>query len=212
MNKVYESDQITVTVLKEGYCTLEEDGSFHADGTITLVETSQCKVLVDTGGPWDRQYLINALTKAGVGVDDISHVIGTHGHSDHIGNLNLFPGATHIVGWDICHGDHYTSHSFSEGNPYEISSELVLMPTPGHTHNDVSLVVKDGPKVVVIAGDLFESEADLSDPSLWRDCSEDPPSQEKNRTLVLKMADIIVPGHGPPFHVKESHRHSKSDL
>ncbi|XP_011681473.2 metallo-beta-lactamase domain-containing protein 1 [Strongylocentrotus purpuratus] len=213
MNRIYESSKLKVTVLKEGYCRLikpvgdDAGGSrFHADGSITLVETKGHKVLVDTGGPWDRQYLIDAFADLGVGLDEIDHVIGTHGHSDHIGNLNLFPDATQIVGWDVCKRDLYTLHPFSEGKPYLITPELVVMPTPGHTHHDVSLCVHDGGKTIVIAGDLFESENDISDPSLWRDCSEDPQTQKVNRRKILDMADIIVPGHGPAFQVRDIHR------
>nr|XP_054770638.1 metallo-beta-lactamase domain-containing protein 1-like [Lytechinus pictus]XP_054770639.1 metallo-beta-lactamase domain-containing protein 1-like [Lytechinus pictus] len=213
MNTIYESSKLNlkITVLKEGYCKPtknNEDGEpcFHADGSITLVETEAHKVLVDTGGPWDKPYLIDAFKELGLGLEEVDYVIGTHGHSDHIGNLNLFPGATHIVGWDVCKRDLYTSHSFSDGKPYLINSELVVMPTPGHTHHDVSLVVHDGEKKIVIAGDLFESENDIDDPSLWRDCSEDPKTQEINRRKIIDMADIIVPGHGPAFQVKERYR------
>ena len=40
---------------------------------------------------------------------EIDTVVGTHGHSDHIGNLNLFPHATVIVSYDISRGDTFIS-------------------------------------------------------------------------------------------------------
>lgn len=41
-------------------------------------------------------------------------MVGTHGHSDHIGNLNLFTNSTHIVCHDINKGSLYLQHPFSE--------------------------------------------------------------------------------------------------
>jgi len=38
---------------------------------------------------------------------DVTHVVCSHGHSDHVGNLNLFPDALLIVSYDICRGDTY---------------------------------------------------------------------------------------------------------
>lgn len=54
-----------------------------------------------------------------------------------------------------------------------------------------------------ITGDLFEREEDLQDESLWQvaACSEDPKTQELNRNKILRIADYIVPGHGPMFKV-----------
>lgn len=212
MKKIYENGKFKITVLKEGYCrpTADNQSCFHADGSITLVETEQHKVIVDTGGPWDRQYLIEAFSELGVGLVEVDYVVGTHGHSDHVGNLNLFPDATHIVGWDVCQRDLYTSHPFSDSQLYVIEENLVVMATPGHTHHDVSLIVR-GEKTIVIAGDLFESERDLEDSSLWRDCSEDPETQERNRRKILDLADVIVPGHGPAFEVKEKYRTTQPD-
>lgn len=54
---------------------------------------------------------------------------------------------------------------------------------------------------VVLAGDLFENERDTEDVSLWRDISVNCEVQQRNRDRVLKIADYIVPGHGPPFKV-----------
>ena len=57
---------------------------------------------------------ISALKEHGLEAGNIDYVIGTHGHSDHIGNLNLFPVATFIVCYDICKGDEYFDNKFAE--------------------------------------------------------------------------------------------------
>uniref|UniRef100_A0A182KCJ5 Metallo-beta-lactamase domain-containing protein 1 n=1 Tax=Anopheles christyi TaxID=43041 RepID=A0A182KCJ5_9DIPT len=48
--------------------------------------------------------------------DDIDYVVSTHGHSDHLGNNNLFLGAKrHIVGTNISHRNRYYVHDFDAG-------------------------------------------------------------------------------------------------
>ncbi|WAR28100.1 MBLC1-like protein, partial [Mya arenaria] len=143
-----------------------------ADGSITLVKGSK-NTFVDAGSPNDRAFIIG----------DIAYVVCTHGHSDHVGNLNLFPGATFIVSVDISIGDSYIWHDFSMG-AYEIDKGVEVIATPGHTGSDVSVKVNtEDYGVVVIA------------------VSENQEVQAASRNYVLDIADHIVPGHGPKFEV-----------
>lgn len=48
--------------------------------------------------------------------NDIQYVVSTHGHSDHIGNNNLFLQAKHIVGFSVSFEDKYYLHPFDKGN------------------------------------------------------------------------------------------------
>lgn len=189
-----------VKVLKEGYAISAGTGMQRADGTVTLV-TGPHKVLVDTGGPWDAAAIIRALQAEQLSPADIDHVVCTHGHSDHVGNIGLFPHATLIVSYDISKGDLYTSHPFARGERYTIDHDVEVIATPGHTSQDVSVVVRTPTGVHVIAGDLFESEEDLADEDLWRASSEDPERQAESRASILQLADFIVPGHGGMFAV-----------
>lgn len=43
-------------------------------------------VLVDTGKPGDMPRLAHALASAGASFTDVTHIIHTHGHSDHCGS------------------------------------------------------------------------------------------------------------------------------
>ena len=103
--------------------------------------------------------MFSALHDNGVAVSDISYVIGTHGHSDHIGNLNLFPHATFIVCYDVCKGHEYLDNNLSKGEAYVLSEGLSVIPTPGHTGSDVSLVVENSQLgTVVVAGEDIGTE------------------------------------------------------
>lgn len=90
---------------------------------------------------------------------------------------------------------------------------MKIVPTPGHTNEDVSLEVRgNNGRLYVIAGDLFESEADIESPHLWMGNSFYPKQQAANRLRILQRADVIVPGHGPMFTVKPNYIESAQTL
>nr|XP_061810911.1 metallo-beta-lactamase domain-containing protein 1-like [Nerophis lumbriciformis] len=189
----------SVSVLKVGYYHPQPDGTFRADGTVTLITGAGKNILVDTGGPWDRDFLLESLQKKGLKPGDIHVVVGTHGHSDHVGNLNLFPSAVIIVGHDVNRLDVYLPNQLGKGDAYVVDEHVCVVPTPGHTGQDVSVQVK-GTSVgtILVAGDLFDC---CADDDTWRELSLKPDLQETSRQKALETADIIIPGHGPPFRV-----------
>jgi len=190
-----------IIIIKEGYCKSEDKGAMKAGGTITLLK-GPSNIMVDTGSPWDKDVILKGLEKVHLTPSDIQYCVCTHGHSDHCGNMNLFTEALHILGFDICKGDNYILHDFKEGIPYEIDNYVEVWPTPGHTGQDVSVVVKKTSfGTVAVVGDLFECEEDMDCPSLWQENSERPEMQQKCRINILQKADYIVPGHGPMFPV-----------
>ncbi|CAM4706295.1 unnamed protein product [Lepidochelys olivacea] len=191
----------SVLVLQEGYSRALPDGTMQADGTVTLLRGPRL-TLVDTGGPWGRERLLGLLAAQGVAPGDVSHVVCTHGHSDHAGNLNLFPGATLLVGFDLSRGEGlYLPHNLGDGAPYPIDpGHVEVLPTPGHTAAHTSVLVRGTALgTVLVAGDLFERE---QDEAAWRALSEDPARQEQSRRRALALADVVIPGHGPPFRVR----------
>ncbi|XP_031813752.1 metallo-beta-lactamase domain-containing protein 1 [Sarcophilus harrisii] len=220
-------DSYSVVVLLQGYSEPQgTEGAQRADGSVTLLLPTTWKsqgargeapagpdtqraleqaasgpVLVDTGGPWARDALLAALAAHGVTPDAVTLVVGTHGHSDHVGSLGAFPRAALLVSHDFClPGGLYLPHGLSEARPLRLGPGLEIWATPGHAGlGDVSVVLA-GTSVgtVVVAGDVFERE---HDGDTWRQLSEDPEAQERSRQRVLAAADVIVPGHGGPFRV-----------
>ncbi|PVD18606.1 hypothetical protein C0Q70_21156 [Pomacea canaliculata] len=190
-----------ILVIKEGYTKPMKRGLLEAGGSITLLKGPK-NIIVDTGSPWDKDLLLSGLQDHDLCPDKIDYVICTHGHSDHVGNLNLFPSSCLVVSYDICHRDRYTVHDFAQGIPFEIDDFVEIWPTPGHTGADVSVVVR-GTQLgtVAVTGDLFEHLDDLEDPEIWQSTSERPELQQQSRIDILRVADYIVPGHGPMFKV-----------
>ncbi len=185
-----------VKVLKAGYARWVTPGQLYADGTITLVK-GQHNVLVDTGLPLDRQTIVERLRAEHLEPGDVDFVVCTHGHSDHVGNNSLFPNATFVVSHDVCRGDLYTLHDFS--SPYVIDEEVQVISTPGHSSQDVSVIVRTDAGIVAIVGDLFESEADLHADQPGGAFSERPEMQRESQERILRLADFVVPGHGDAF-------------
>lgn len=197
-----------VIVLKEGYSKSEGQGHHRACGSISLIKGPK-NVVVDTGNPWDRDHILDGLKKNGLSPEKIHYCVCTHGHSDHVGNLSMFDKAVHILSYDVCEGDKYHMHDFKTGIPYEIDDDVEVVPTPGHTGADISVIVSNtGLGTVAVTGDLFECLEDLEEPSLWQDNSENPELQQQWRIEVLKKADYIVPGHGKMFKVPEDYKRS----
>jgi glyoxylase-like metal-dependent hydrolase (beta-lactamase superfamily II) len=194
-------EKYRISILMEGYSYEDKDGTFRANGTSTLI-TGPKRIIVDTGSPHDKDKIMKRLQDHGLAPSDIDYVICTHGHVDHVGNLNLFPDAKFIVGHDIMDGDSYAEHDFKGGNIYKIDENIEIIPTPGHTHADVSVLVRHAKDygTVVVCGDLFEKEDDENE---WQNLSECVKQQEENRAKILKLSDYVIPGHGAMFKTRQ---------
>ncbi|XP_046965899.1 metallo-beta-lactamase domain-containing protein 1 [Vanessa cardui] len=199
----------TVIVLYDGYSDLKNELEMCANCSCTLIKGCN-NIIVDTMTPWDSDKIVSALKKEDVNVEDINYVISTHGHSDHTGNNNLFLNAKHIVGFSVSYRDNYYLHPFQEGKEFNINDNVKVVPTPGHTLTDVTVLVTNSAKeTVAITGDLFEKVEDIENPNIWLDAgSEDHIQQRKNRLKIAQLADWIVPGHGPKFKVTDQIRES----
>ena len=117
----------TVKILQEGYSKFE-NGVYKANGTSTLILGDTIKVIVDTLSAWDRDCLVSSLARYGVSPSDITHVVNTHGHPDHVGNNNLFigPDVVHVMGHAIHSSDTYfTDVEFKIGETYKIDPDKI---------------------------------------------------------------------------------------
>jgi glyoxylase-like metal-dependent hydrolase (beta-lactamase superfamily II) len=199
---ISESGPYEVIIIKEGFSNpLSSENQFHTGASITLLK-GPMSIIVDTGHPKDRDLILQGLETNGVLASDVECCISTHSHVDHIGNLNIFQDAVHVTYEDICLGDIHHKHDFGSGEPFPVADDVDVIHTPGHTSDDISVLVKGTHLgTVAIVGDLFQSEDDQEDPTLWRSRSRDPDQQEANRRKILQMADYIIPGHGKMFKV-----------
>lgn len=147
------------------------------------------------------------MWKINVKPEDVTHVICTHGHSDHIGCNYLFQKAKeHIVGHSISFKNEYRCLI----DDYIIDEGIRIVKTPGHTPDSISVIVDESniaPGPVAICGDLFENEMDWTNPYIWIGAGSDSiVEQRKSRHLIANISDYIVAGHGSPFSVTQEIR------
>ena len=66
--------------------------------TVILIQDGKRQILVDTGYPTERELLLTNLDKLGVTPEAITHLVLTHYHLDHTGNIVLFDRAKIFIG------------------------------------------------------------------------------------------------------------------
>ena len=180
-------------VLQKGYFYWEED-VLHADSTVVLV-TSDKKILVETGGRGSADKIITALKKEGREPKDIDLVICTHNHMDHLWNNYLFENAEIFEAGVLYRKD----GTFVVVEDLNVAEGVEIVPTPGHTPEDHTILVRTTEGIYAITGDLIMSEELLK--SGDTSFSHDAKLQKKNQNKILEKADFIVPGHGKMFSV-----------
>ena len=79
-----------VKVIKPGILVRNNLGMIlRASSTVTLIETDEHNLIVDTGLPSESQEIIAGLSALKLSVNDIDIVINTHLHGDHMGNNGM---------------------------------------------------------------------------------------------------------------------------
>jgi glyoxylase-like metal-dependent hydrolase (beta-lactamase superfamily II) len=177
----------TVHVLHTGYAN-----DVGVASTITLVLDGEAIVVVDPGMVADRALLIGRLREHGLGPEQVTQVVLTHHHPDHGINAALFPNAEVVDFWARYRGDQWLDH---QGEGHRVSDHAVLILTPGHTAQDLTLLVQTDDGVVACTHAWWrEDRTPQVDP-----LAEDQAALEASRARILAEADVVIPGHGPPF-------------
>lgn len=183
----------SVDLLVTGYVRPAEDGDA-VQPTICLVRAGDRRIVVDPGMLADPGDLIRALEGFGLAPGEVTDVFLTHHHLDHTRNAGLFPAARVIDGSSIYQGDRWSEHS---GDGYEIAPGVRVMHTPGHARDGASLVVETEAETQVLTHAWwFPDMTPEEDPM-----AEDPDVLPATREMILRIADVVVPGHGGPFEV-----------
>ncbi len=187
-----------VTVLIEGYA--RKNGKYYeATCSTILLEDSGKRILVDPG--CNEGILIQALRKRGISLKSIDLIFVTHTHLDHILNVRLFPHVDVADGTTIYRGGKEVAY-----RGILPGTTIHIIPTPGHTADHATPLVRTEQGIIAIAGDLWwwEGEQKTDQKSLMS--LADPLATDraillKSRKLILSKADYIIPGHGSIFRV-----------
>jgi glyoxylase-like metal-dependent hydrolase (beta-lactamase superfamily II) len=181
-----------VHVLHEGYVGLDGDDERVA-GTITLIIDKDQVIVVDPGMVASRANLLAALAKHGPEAADVTDVVFSHHHPDHTVNAALFPNARVHDHWAIYSGDRWTDR---DAENFQLSPDVRLLRTPGHTSEDISTVAATPDGIYVCTHAWWTADGPAEDP-----LGEDAVALAASRDRLLGLASVIVPGHGPAFRV-----------
>jgi glyoxylase-like metal-dependent hydrolase (beta-lactamase superfamily II) len=192
-----------------GYCSVV---LFPMDGSWALF---------DTGHYNDRAYLRQALEKRGIKPDDISHVILSHLHFDHVLNLPLFQNADVIisdaeiryaegVGAGLMQDDAIPDFwpALLEGQKVHtvkdelaVAKALKVVRLPGHTPGCLSLFYTGTPSVAV-CGDVVKNAWEIVTGAPISQSLDDDLSR-KSINVVKQRGEVIIPGHDRPFRLHD---------
>lgn len=164
-------------------------------GTVSLIRAEGAVVIVDPGMVPNRAAILDPLRSLGFEAAGVTDVVLSHHHPDHTMNIALFPYARVHDHWAIYERDVWNSRP-AEG--FVVAPGVRLAETPGHTPQDITTLVETADGIAALTH-LWWSSAAGDDP-----LATDPDALHRNRDRVLELADLIVPGHGPPFAVDET--------
>lgn len=177
-----------VEILLPGYYFPQGAGA-RVCATVTLIQDNGLNIVADPGTLPEPGLLVRELDKRGFSPGDIDLVFITHAHTDHFRNAGLFPRARLLDFWGLWAGDQWQAEGIDLGQNIEI------LPTPGHSSDSLTLLVKTDTGRVAVCGDVFWAQ----------DFPENDPFADNKRLLlksrkkVLAAADFIIPGHGTLF-------------
>jgi glyoxylase-like metal-dependent hydrolase (beta-lactamase superfamily II) len=196
--------------------------------------------IVDTGlgpatNPQAPGQLASNLRAEGIDPANVDTVIFTHLHLDHVGwnfqdGKPTFPNATYVVqqaDWDFFSAQKEDAVVQSQVAPLEktgalklvsgetqLTAEITLLPTPGHTPGHQSIVVSSGGERAFIAGDLGHHPAQVQETGWSPGFDNDAPLATATRRRILDQLErdgeracfghFPTPGFG--FIVKENGR------
>jgi glyoxylase-like metal-dependent hydrolase (beta-lactamase superfamily II) len=171
------------------------------------------RLLVDAGWPGTLGTMQSTCKRMGLRLEDIPYQLVTHYHPDHAGlaeelkrlGVRLLVLDTQLAAIPLLHThvkptDHYTAIqsvgnvliSIAESRAFlaRIGVQGVILSTPGHSDDSVTLVLEDG---AAFTGDLTPPSMVPHDPADL--------SYQSWQRLLAAGARTIYPGHGPPTPV-----------
>ncbi|ONI71598.1 hypothetical protein BWI15_15655 [Kribbella sp. ALI-6-A] len=198
----------TVTPLLNGY-SLSSDQGNPAFCSVLLVESDGRRIVYDFGHVGRRRALRNALAARELEPADIDAVVLSHGHWDHIQNVDLFeqsPVLVHPAELEYLanpagpHTPRWTSSVLAGLKLCETAEGEQILPgvrvieLPGHTPGSIGLTVATDDGTVVLTGDAVPTLDVLRSGK----ASGQPADREQADASIARIAataDFVHPGH-----------------
>jgi glyoxylase-like metal-dependent hydrolase (beta-lactamase superfamily II) len=192
--------------------------------TVALLSKENQNILIDTGGFGMRSLIINKLKAINLQPTDISTLLITHTHWDHMMNYTLFPNADILIGkadleWALTQpaGDSYTAqiyvkelslspHLRSIEDQEEVLPGITVYSVPGHTPGHLAFLVDNGDKDLIFVGDAGKNRAEFISRTVTMTMNEAASQSSLARLWKLwrrKQGTIMIPGHDIPMILQD---------
>jgi len=182
--------------------------------SVVLIQSEERNILFDCGLRGTALQIKEGLAKNGLIPDDISDVVISHMHFDHVGNLPLFTNALiHISEeeWKTVHTNPDEWHCkqtrdyirqnchihFVKENDL-IAEGVRVMELPGHTSGLIGLKCGDD---TILCSDAIKNRYEM-----WENIplmAQNPELSTKTQERIKKEASIIYTGHDTILNVNE---------
>jgi glyoxylase-like metal-dependent hydrolase (beta-lactamase superfamily II) len=172
--------------------------------TSTLIRSDGVTIVVDPGhDPATMERLLD--DRAGLRATDVDLVFVTHRHGDHRVGIDAFPradllmGGAELAAWsrEGDAGDAAQVERFRAA-PFELTRDVRLVPTPGHTGGHTSVFVESEAETILVAGDAVMTREFFQNRAVFFN-SVDPDEAARSLDLVGRSANLVVPGHDNVF-------------
>jgi N-acyl homoserine lactone hydrolase len=203
-------------VVIQGFPGKSEDHGGLGWSTVPLLTGHGEAILIDTGSYSYRVPLLERLDRLGLGPEDITSVVLTHCHWDHVCNYPLFAkakifvpnddlewAASQPVGtWHI--PEFHVDKLYSDRRAVRIREGDEFLPglravaTPGHTPGHLGYVARGRRGDLIFAGDAAKNQAELMTGrvDMTLDAAASRASIRRLRELAAKdRPNIVVCGH-----------------
>ncbi|MFJ4175127.1 MBL fold metallo-hydrolase [Microbacterium sp. NPDC089696] len=184
--------------------------------SLWLLQDADRRVLVDAGPPAYIPLIHDGLAALGLTTADITDVLVTHLHWDHVGNFTMYPNATTWVGEE----ELAWAETQPAGTPFvpdlhvqelrrrregvermsdgqEVLPGITTIASPGHTPGHLAFHVEAADRSHVFAGDAVKNVFELNtlqvDSTMDADASR--ASVDRLRSLIRDTDGVLVPGH-----------------
>lgn len=192
--------------------------------SIVLLRLGQRNILIDTGAMSVRGFLIKALAKRGLNTSDITDLILTHAHHDHMVNWPMFdaatvyisrneldwavtmpPGRTEVPVYHALELQKYKRLVYLEEGPTPIPG-LTAFYAPGHSPWHQVLLLKSDTRNVLFAADAAKNRVEML--TRQADMTRDEQASKKSFDLLWSLwserpGTVLIPGHDRPMIIED---------
>jgi glyoxylase-like metal-dependent hydrolase (beta-lactamase superfamily II) len=225
---------------------VDGEGRIQADTHVLLVQTGTATILIDAGldeprSSWDRRFLekwpgstrtpgvVAGLASIGIDPEDVSHVLVTHVHFDHVVGLAAerdgrlvprYPNARVLLGrgdWENTPEDNLGPEQRARvgavaeaglldliDDELEVASGVTMIPAPGESPGHSMIRITSNGETLYAVGDLFHFAKEVEHPDWMVPWADQEPMRTTRRTLLqnaVSAAALVVFSHEqfPPW-------------